>query len=99
MSLFYYVCFLVIWLLIAAVVYWVLAALGVWGPVASLSNAFFKFRHKLVINLILVEKWALAVGLVFVVVGSFVNVFLAILYNAGANLVRGIEVTFIDHDS
>lgn len=98
LSLFYYGCFLVIWLLVAAIFYWVMAAVGLWGPLATLSNAVFKFEEKPVITLWVVEKWALLVGLIFVVIGSLINVMLALLYNAGADLVGGLEVTFVDRD-
>ena len=63
-----------------------------------MSNAVFKFEEKPVITLWVVEKWALLVGLIFVVIGSLINVMLALLYNAGADLVGGLEVTFVDRD-
>jgi hypothetical protein len=46
-----------------------------------------------------VEKWAFLVGITFALITTLVNVFLAFLYNVAADLIGGLELTFVERDT
>ena len=96
LSLFYYSALLVIWLFLVAILYGLLEAVGVLDGVRELARGFVIENFE--ISLGFVEKWAFVLGLVFAAFGSIVNLFLAALYNVGADLLGGIEVTFLERD-
>lgn len=96
LSLFYYTCFLGVWLLIVAILYGLVDATGVFDSIEELASAFGE--EVTVISLGLVEKWALIIGVTLVLVGSVVNLFLAFLYNLAADILGGIEMTFQERD-
>jgi hypothetical protein len=97
LSLFYYAIFLVLWLAFVAMVYWVVASMGVFDALEQFGQDMV-FWEEVNITLFFVERWALAIGIFFLVVASLINVFLAFLYNVGADLVGGIEMTFVERD-
>lgn len=97
LSLFYYAIFLVLWLVFVGILFSILDSMGLFDTIEEVSEAFaFDWRSS--ITLFFVEKWALFIGLVLVVVGSLVNLFLAFLYNVGSDLVGGVEMTFVERD-
>ncbi len=96
LSLFYYAALLVIWLFVVAILYGLLEAIGVLDGVRELARGLVVENFE--ISLGFVEKWAFILGLVFAVFGSIINVFLAALYNVGADLVGGLEVTFLERE-
>jgi hypothetical protein len=98
LSLFYYACFLVVWLGFVAVVFWVIQSMGLFDVIESVSKGFALEWGKIDISLWLVERWAFLIGLVLVVIGSVINAILAFLYNVGSDLVGGVEVTFVERD-
>jgi hypothetical protein len=98
LSLFYYACFLVVWLGFVAVVFWVVQSMGLFDVIESVSKGFALEWGKIDISLWLVERWAFLIGLVLVVIGSVINAILAFLYNVGSDLVGGVEVTFVERD-
>lgn len=99
LSLFYYFLFLFVWLAFVAVVYWFLESTGVF-------DTYDEFRRGMVMtqwrdidfSLGLFEKWALFIGIIFVLVGSIINAFLAFLYNLAADIFGGLEMTFVERD-
>ncbi|HEX2049003.1 MAG TPA: DUF3566 domain-containing protein [Actinomycetota bacterium] len=97
LSLFYYAFALVVWLLLVAVAFWAIQSTGIFEQIERLSEAFAA-EIQLDITLGLVEKWAFLIGLTFMVVGSLVNAFLAFLYNIAADIVGGLELTFVERD-
>jgi hypothetical protein len=97
LSLFLYGCFLVFWLVFVAIVYAVLASIGVFDAVESLGRASALWGP-LDITLGLVERWAFVIGLTLAILGALVNVFLAFLYNVAADVVGGAEVVFVERD-
>jgi hypothetical protein len=97
LSLFYYAIFLVLWLAFVAMVYWVIASIGVFDALEEFGQDMV-FWEEVNVTLFYVERWALAIGLFFLVVASLINVFLAFLYNVGADLVGGIDMTFVERD-
>ena len=97
LSLFYYGCFLILWMIFVAIVYGILAAKGFFEGLEKLGRGLVLW-DKVDINLFFVEKWALIVGLTLAIVGALVNVFLAFLYNFAADTVGGVEVTFVERD-
>jgi hypothetical protein len=95
LSLFYYGCFLVVWLIFVAVLYSVASALGLFDLIEEVGSVFV-VRWE--INLFDVEKWALLVGLVGWIFMSILNLVLAFIYNIAADFVGGVEVTFVERD-
>jgi hypothetical protein len=98
LSLFYYTIFLFVWLGFVAVVFWMVQSTGAFDAWNEVSDIFFKQWKDVEITLSLVEKWALFIGIVGVIVGSIINAFLAFLYNLAADILGGVEVTFVERD-
>ena len=98
LSLFFYAVFLVVWLVVVAIIYSILDSMGLFNTIEELAVAF-ALDWDSQITLFLVERWAFLLGLTFVVVGSLLNVFLAFLYNVAADMVGGIEMTYVERDS
>jgi hypothetical protein len=96
-SLILYACFLVLWLLFVAVLYWVLSGAGLFEAIENFQRAF-AFEGNVDVSLWSVERWAFLIGLSLVVVASLLNVFLAFLYNVGADAIGGIEMTFVERE-
>ena len=97
LSLFYYVCFVVLWLVFVAVVYGLLSSTGLLDRAERLGRLFVLWEE-IDISLWFVERWALVIGLVCAVLASVVNVFLAVLYNLAAEVMGGAELTFVDRE-
>ena len=102
-SAFYYGCFLVLWLLFVAIVYWFLSALGIFDAIhdflRSPSIKLLKKREDLGLTLWFFERWALLIGVTLAVVATFINTFLSFLYNLAADIVGGVELTFVEKDA
>ncbi len=96
LSFFYYSALLLMALVLVAILYGILGLAGVFDVIEELGRALVV---DLDLSLAVVEKWTFLLGVIFVMVGSVVNVFLAVLYNIGADLFGGIEVTFVERDS
>ena len=97
LSLFYYACFVILWLVFVAVLYTVLSSTGLLDRVERLGRLFVLWEN-IDISLWFVERWALIIGLACAVMASFVNVLLAVLYNLAADVVGGAELTFVDRE-
>jgi hypothetical protein len=97
LSLFYYACFVVLWLVLVAVLYTALSSTGLLDRVERLGRLFVLWEN-IDISLWFVERWALIIGLVCAVVASLVNVLLAVLFNLAADVVGGAELTFVDRE-
>jgi hypothetical protein len=97
LSLFYYACFVVLWLVVVAILYTALSAMGLVERLERLGRLFVLWES-IDISLWFVERWAFLVGLTCAVAASLVNVFLAFLYNLAADVVGGAEMTFLDRD-
>ena len=95
LSLFYYGCFFVVWLLFVALLYAIASALGVFDLAREVSTVFFE---RWTVTLWAVEKWAFLLGIVFWVLASILNLFLAFIYNFAADFVGGVEMTFVERD-
>ena len=99
LSLFYYFLFLFVWLAFVAVVYWFLETTGVFSTFEEVQKGFVIEEWRNVeFSLALFEKWALFIGIGFVIVGSLINAFLAFLYNLAADIFGGLEMTFVERD-
>ncbi|MDQ4024301.1 MAG: DUF3566 domain-containing protein [Actinomycetota bacterium] len=97
LSAFYWAIFLVVWLGVVAVAYSIVDGLGYFDGVESFMRTMeFEWPE---ITLGVVEKWAFLVGLTFALVTTLLNVFLAFLYNVAADLIGGLELTFVERDS
>jgi hypothetical protein len=97
LSIFYYACFTVLWLLLVAVLYGILAQAGLFDAIEKFGKAMVLW-NKVDISLIYVEKWALLLAIAFLIVGSLVNALIAFLYNLAADTVGGIELDFVEKD-
>jgi len=97
LSIIYYAVFLVLWLLFVAVVYWVLKGAGFFDGIEELMSGL-AFDNTFEIKLWTVEKWAFLIGIIFAVLACLFNLFLAFIYNVAADVVGGIEVTFVERD-
>lgn len=96
-SLFYYAVFMVLWLIFVAILYWFASNAGLFEAIENFQEGF-AFGDKLDINLWWVERWAFLIGFTFIVFASIINVFLSFLYNVAADLVGGVEMTFVEKD-
>jgi hypothetical protein len=97
LSLFYYAIFLIVWLVFVAIVYWLLQPTELFEAIQDVGNIFFDWRN-VDISLRFVERWAFLIGVIFVLVGTLVNTFLALLYNIASDVVGGLEFTFVERD-
>lgn len=97
LSLFYYGCFVILWLVVVAVAYVLLASLGLFDAIEKFGRAFVLWK-RVDITLLFVERWALLIGAVLALVASLVNLVLAFLYNLAADVVGGAEMTFVERD-
>ncbi len=97
LSLFYYGVFLVAWLVLVAILYGIVAAMGVFENLEQLYGALELRWND--ITLFSVERWAFVIGFVFAILGSLVNLLLAFLYNVAADMLGGIEMTFVERDN
>lgn len=97
LSFFYYGIFLVVWLIFVAIVFTLLDSMGLFNSIEEVSEGF-ALGWQVNISLFFVEKWAFLIGLTLVVIGALVNLLLAFLYNVGADLVGGVEMTFAERD-
>ncbi len=97
LSLFYYACFLVIWLVVVAILYALFSSMGVFDAVEKFGRGLVLWEE-IDITLFLVERWALLIGVVFALVASVINLFLAFLYNVGADVVGGVETTLVERE-
>ena len=96
LSLFFYGCLLVLWLVVVAIAYALLSTTGFFELIESFGRDTLWGRFD--ITLALVERWALVIGLTLTILGALVNVFLAFLYNLSADVIGGIETTFVERD-
>lgn len=97
-SLIMYTVFLGLWLVFVAIVYSFLESLGLFDAIEKLGKELVLWDQA-VVSLGSVEKYAFIIGLVVMVIGLLANVFLAFLYNIIADLVGGVEVTFVERDA
>jgi hypothetical protein len=97
LSVIFYAAFLALWLLFVAVVYWILQAAGFFEGIEGILTGF-AFDEGFEISLWTVEKWAFLIGVIFAVLASLFNLFLAFLYNVAADVVGGVQVTFVERD-
>ncbi|HEX2295707.1 MAG TPA: DUF3566 domain-containing protein [Actinomycetota bacterium] len=99
LSGFYWAVFMIVWLVLVAILYSIVEAAGFFNMLEEVNDGFALGWGKLDITLGLVEKWAFLIGITFALVTTLVNVFLAFLYNVAADLIGGLELTFVERDT
>jgi hypothetical protein len=98
LSLFFYACFVIVWLILVAIVYSIVNSMGVFDAVETFGKDLVLWKE-VNITLGLVERWALLIGVVLALVASLINVVLAFLYNVGADILGGLDITFVEKDA
>lgn len=98
LSGFFYALFVMVWLIVVAILYSLVDSMGLFDAAEDLGKGLVLWEE-VNITLGLVERWALLIGLVFGVIGTLVNTLLAVLYNVAADLLGGLELTFVERDS
>jgi hypothetical protein len=96
--MFFYACFVVLWLLFVAVLYVVLNSMGLFDAIENVLGPNGFVLSEFDITLFAVERWALLLGVTFLVIGSIANVFIAFLYNMAADRMGGVEMTFAERE-
>jgi hypothetical protein len=97
-SLIMYTIFLGLWLVFVAIVYSFLDSLGLFIAIEDFGRESTIWTGA-VVSLEVVEKYAFILGLVVMIVALLANVFISFLYNIIADLVGGVEVTFVERDA
>jgi hypothetical protein len=102
-SLIFYFCVMLIVFFALAIIYAVLSAAGAMDEIGKLLGYFFgtgetgtRDPEPIAINGGAVFTWLFIGGLVFTVVWSVINVFVAFLYNLISDIVGGIDVTLAE---
>jgi hypothetical protein len=102
-SLIFYFCVMLIVFFALLIIYGVLSAAGAMEEVGKLLGYFFgtgetgtRDPEPIAINGRVVFTWLFVGGLVFTVVWSVINVFVAFLYNLISDIVGGIDVTLAE---
>ena len=99
LSMFFYACMLVLWLIFVAFLFWIVNSMGLFDSIEKFGSGMaLEGWDDLNIDLFYVEKWAFLIGFTFFVVGSLINTFLAFLYNVGADVIGGLDLTFVERD-
>lgn len=98
LSAFFYAIFVLVWLVFVALIYSLLESMGLFGMLEDLGQGLVLW-DEVNITLGVVEKWALLIGIVLATLGTLINLLLAVLYNVAADLMGGIEMTFVERDS
>ena len=98
LSLFFYALAVVGWLIFAAIVYSFIESMGLFDSIEEISRGL-ALGWRVEIDLWFVEKWALLIGLVFWVVGSLLNLLIAFLFNVGADMIGGVDMTFVERET
>ena len=102
-SLLFYLCLMLIVLFAMVIVYGILSAAGaieslekVLGYVFGTGTTSTGGAEPIEIDGRVVFTWALVGGLIFVVIWSVLNVFVAMLYNLISDIIGGVEVTLAE---
>jgi len=102
-SLIFYFCVMLIVFFALAIIYAVLSAAGAMEEIGKLLGYFFgtgetgtRDPEPIAINGGALFSWLFVGGLVFTVVWSVINVFVAFLYNLISDIVGGIDVTLAE---
>ena len=98
LSLFFYALAVVAWMIFAAIVYSFIEGMGLFDSIEEISRGL-ALGWRVEIDLWFVEKWALVIGLVFWLVGSLMNLLIAFLFNVGADMIGGVDMTFVERET
>jgi hypothetical protein len=95
-SLIFYFCVMLVILFGLAILYMFLGALGILDSFAQLLGDLWGVGGTFEINGFAIFRTLFLIGVITVVIGSALSVFIAILYNLISDLIGGIEVTLVE---
>jgi hypothetical protein len=98
LSLFFYACFLLVWLVVVAVAYSLLDGAGLFDRIEEIREGFALGEGQFEITLWTVQRWAFVIGLVVALAATLFNVVLTFLYNIASDLIGGLEITFAERE-
>jgi hypothetical protein len=99
LSVFFYACFLLGWMILGFILYSILKGLEVLKFIRGVCDAFLLEQcDKEIVTLGQFERWVLVAGLAIAAIGILMNTLMAVLYNVGADIFGGLEVTFVEKD-
>jgi hypothetical protein len=99
LSLFFYMAALVVWLVFVALVYSIIDGAGWFTLIEDLGGPDgFALWRTFDFSLVTIERWAFLIGLTLAILGSILNSVLAILYNIAADILGGVEMTFVERE-
>jgi hypothetical protein len=94
-SLLFYFCLLLVGVLTFAVIWFMLANMGVFESVTNFAG---QFNQTISFNAGTVFRWFIVIGLVGVVVWTIVTVLLTLLFNLVNDITGGLEVVLAESD-
>ncbi len=97
-SILFYLSMLVVWLVAGALLWGAASATGIVDNMERFVEDLFALESFRV-NVGLLVVTCLVGGLVLVVLGTGINVLMAVIYNLTADIVGGVEVTVIETDA
>ena len=95
-SLLFYFCLMLVFLFALLILYWVLSVLGVLDSLAHVLQTILGERQPFEFHSFWIFSRLFLIGVVGVVVWSFVNLFVTLLYNLVSDVVGGIQITLGD---
>ncbi len=95
-SLLFYFCIMLVILFALAILYGLLGAIGALDSVTKLTRDLFADQSFEIHGGWIFSRLA-AIGFAMVILWSFINLFLAFLYNLISDVVGGVEVTLAEH--
>jgi hypothetical protein len=95
-SLLFYFCLMLVFLFALLILYWVLSVIGVLDSLAHVLQTILGERQPFEFHSFWIFSRLFLIGVLGVVVWSFVNLFVTLLYNLVSDVVGGIQITLGD---
>ena len=95
-SLLFYFCLMLVFLFALLILYWVLSVIGVMDSLAHVLQTILGERQPFEFHSFWIFSRLFLIGVLGVVVWSFVNLFVTLLYNLVSDVVGGVQVTLTE---